>query len=475
MKRKRRKKTSDYSKVKKIVRRAKNKTTKKKLGDWEKKKVRASLALREIGRAIRESGLKDKKAIANLLDLGRQTDYYRSSQGALQALIPVKPKTIPAMVAALNHPDRFVTRDILNGLTDVDHRPSIPLYFERLAKGGVGERSNIGFALYHMHKKKPIPKLLPELMRLIQKDPSPEVRRYCARILGWSKDPQAFPVLLKRINDPAIRARDEVLCALADFKKTKFKGRLIKIFERLANDKNERIRNLAASLISNLELPGVIPSLIKLTGHQYPTDVRITATRYMASNVEKDKRSVKRLIKIVSLNNPKELRIQGIKSLQMMGDRKAIPVLIKALGKSEFQKEVGEAAVEALFQFRRERRVVDAYLNVFKQKPEFRASSAVYEALEKMLPELLKGDKAAQKKIEVLKKRLSPVPWGATRLVLFCMAYEKRTLKNIPVSEESASRAQIEYLRNLVEGIRNTTSQVDIPIAFGLIKKGGKK
>ena len=64
-----RKRQSNYSFARQAVRRHKGKTMEEKLDSFRRKDIRLAIARREIGKAIRESGLRDKKVIANLMGL----------------------------------------------------------------------------------------------------------------------------------------------------------------------------------------------------------------------------------------------------------------------------------------------------------------------------------------------------------------------------------------------------------------------
>lgn len=204
-----------------------------------------------------------------------------------------------------------------------DARP-IPLLIKMLKDSDAKVRSNAAESLGEFEDKSAV---LP-LIDLLNKDKDDEAKALAALSLGYLGDKRAVPPLLKQIKHPNVDVRDNVVIALGELKD---KRAFLPLVGRL-KDEEGVIRMRAVRSIGKFKDKRAIPILVQALENDFETTFGGDTDDIAEVFAEIGKTE----LLIPHLKNTKrDVRIAVVDALDLIGDKKTLPVLIDVVNKDK--------------------------------------------------------------------------------------------------------------------------------------------
>ena len=318
------------------------------LGDQDyRKREDAKIALLKLGRAAVDSLIQglthknsairrqsaellgrigDSNAVEPLIQLAqsdKEVSVRRATVTALMAIGDVR--ALPALVNALGDSDSSVRSDARNAVKNFKEA-AIPELINGLKSSNVQVRIDSVFLLADLKATAAVELLI----QLVQSDKEISVRRAGVTTLGTIGDVRALPVLVSALGDGDPLVRSDARNAVKNFKE----ATIPELINGLKNN-NVQVRLDSISLL---------------------VEMKATA-------------AVEPLMQLVQLDKEGEVRGAAVKALGAIGDVRALPVLVAALGDSDYNTS------------------------------RFYAPGAVKSFKEQAVPELIKGLKHEKKEV----------------------------------------------------------------------------
>jgi HEAT repeat protein len=194
------------------------------------------------------------------------------------------------------------------------------------------------------------PSVRVELRRLFQEAEDEEMRRYLALVLGYTKDPQAVPLLVDALDDEDSQIRIYALWALGALGDPRAEQPLVEALE----DPDAGVRKTAAFALGELGRVDAAPAL-ELRLEDPVADVRWNAALSLARMDNRagvpvlermiDRRLLAQVPDITS-EQKEEAMISAIEALAVLQGKAALPTLARLEQEDESLK-VRQAAIDA--------------------------------------------------------------------------------------------------------------------------------
>ena len=244
---------------------------------------------------------------------------------------------VPALIVALQYPEKKVRYAAVNVLKNMKARETVPALIESLQDPSWEVRQATAEALGGINSAKSIPGLIKAL-----KDKHQAVRLAVAKALGQLRTHAVLNALLKLLDDPSWEVRRESVSSMA-----KFGPKASGYFAKALENDSLVVRKIASRILAEIGTEEAVPALMKAL---YDKDISVRERVVIALGRIQKGDSVVTLMYALDDKAPL-VRLAAVQVLIDVGTRATLHLLNKALKDSELIiRQRAQLAIQQILQ-----------------------------------------------------------------------------------------------------------------------------